>query len=355
MNMTSPLLTTLPVRPTPGPRISRAESASDRLTDSYGRVIDHLRISVTDRCNLRCTYCMSEGAKFTPQSDLLTFDEIVRFVRVLAPRGVRKLRITGGEPTMRKGLPELVQELYQVEGIDDIAITTNGVLLEEQAEPLFKAGLRRINVSLDTLARDKFCQLTRRDSLVKVIKGLSEAQRVGFWPIKINVVAIQSFTDEEFLDFALLARSSGHQVRFIEFMPLDGEDDWGAEKVVPARDIVAQINACWPLEPVPTGRSGAATLYRFRDGTGGQIGVIPSVTDPFCGRCNRIRLTPDGKLRTCLFSLRETDVRAPLRRGDSDEQLAELVASAVRAKEPGHQISQSGFVRPSRTMSCIGG
>jgi len=355
MNTAIPVIAPKTNEPCWDPSPERGSQPATRLVDRYGRTIDHLRVSVTDRCNLRCAYCMPGECTFLPARELLTFEEITRLVRLLTHLGVRKLRLTGGEPTVRKGLPELIRTLSAIEGIDDLAVTTNGVLLEEQAEPLYQAGLRRINVSLDTLTREKFHQLTRRDALNKVLRGLSEAQRVGFSPIKINVVAIRSFAEEEFLDFASLARVSPHQIRFIEYMPFPGGDAWDLGKVVPAREIVELISSRWPLRPLPSSKSGPATLFRFEDGIGGTIGIIPSVTEPFCSRCNRIRITPDGGLRTCLFSVHETDLRGLLRGRSTDEEIAEAVVSAVREKEPGSGLDQHARVRSSRAMHCIGG
>lgn len=325
------------------------------LVDGFGRTINSLRISVTDRCNLRCVYCMPEDAHFMAREDLLSYEEIARFVRIVVTMGIRKLRLTGGEPTVRKDLPELVRQLAAVKGVEDIAMTTNGIFLKDLAGPLRAAGLQRVNVSLDTLVREKFFEICRRDALEKVLEGIREAERVGFRPIKINAVAIRGFTDDEILDFAVLARENAFQVRFIEFMPLDSENVWERQKVLPGREILDRIHARFPLLPVNNSKKEPATLYRFQDGVGGDIGIIPSVTEPFCENCNRIRITSDGKLRTCLFSLTETDIRAHLR-GDSDDgEIAAAVVEAVRRKEPGHKINLPDFVKPSRPMNSIGG
>ncbi|MBI2194151.1 MAG: GTP 3',8-cyclase MoaA [Planctomycetes bacterium] len=326
-----------------------------RLVDGLGRTIDSLRISVTDRCNLRCVYCMPEDAHFMPRRELLTYEEITRFVRIVVPLGIRKLRLTGGEPTVRRDLPELVRQLAGVSGIDDLAMTTNGIFLKEMARPLREAGLQRLNISLDTLVREKFFEVCRRDALDKVLAGIQEAEAAGFSPLKINAVAIRGFTDDEILDFAVLARHQAYQVRFIEFMPLDANNAWERQKVLPGREIIERIHARYPLEPVQNSRKEPATLYRFQDGVGGDIGIIPSVTEPFCEYCNRIRITSDGKLRTCLFSVRETDIRGLLRGGAAEEAIAATVAEAVRTKEPGHRINHPDFVKPARLMHSIGG
>ena len=325
------------------------------LVDSLGRTINSLRISVTDRCNLRCIYCMPEDVEFINRSELLTYEEIIRFVQILVPLGISKLRITGGEPTVRKDLPELIRQLADIDSIKDISMTTNGIFLKQQAGPLRAAGLHRVNISLDTLVRDKFFEITRRDSLQQVMEGIEESERVGFAPIKVNAVPIRGFTDDEILDFARLARRRNFEVRFIEFMPLDADDNWERQKVLPGREIVDRIHQRYPLEPVNNSAKEPATLYRFQDGVGGDIGIIPSVSEPFCDNCNRIRITSDGKLRTCLFSIREMDVRSLLRGGASGEEIARSVVKAVWNKEPGHKINHKDFVKPERAMFSIGG
>ena len=331
------------------------EPLPGQLVDSFGRVINSLRISVTDRCNLRCTYCMPEEVEFMQRDLVLSYEEIARFVRIVAPLGINKLRITGGDPLIRKDLPILIRQLDAIDGINDIGMTTNGFFLEEHAQSLKDAGLHRINVSLDTLVKEKFVEITRRDALQNVLDGIRAAGRVGFSPIKINAVAIRSFTDDEVLDFAELARNQGHQVRFIEFMPLDADDAWEMQKVLPGREIIERIDAAFPLEAINNNQKEPATLYRFKDGIGGDIGIIPSVTEPFCDHCNRIRITSDGKLRTCLFSIRETDIRSLLRGDAGDEMIARQVVEAVRNKEPGHKINQPDFIKPQRAMFSIGG
>lgn len=329
---------------------------SYQLTDSFGRTINNLRVSVTDQCNFRCIYCMpEEGMIFQPREEILTFEEIARFVRIVSGMGISKLRLTGGEPTVRKDLPVLVRLLAEIPGVQDMAMTTNGFLLKKMSHDLREAGLPRINVSLDTLDEAKFKEMTRRDVLHKVLDGLEEATRHFQLPIKINVVAMKGYTEDELLDFAKLARTGPFQVRFIEFMPLDADRSWTRDQVLDGAEIIERIGEQWPLDAVkrPNQRE-PADLFRFRDGKG-EIGLIASVSEPFCGSCNRIRITADGKLRTCLFSINETDIKALLRGGASDVEIAETVIEAVRNKEPGHHINEPDFVQPERTMSSIGG
>jgi cyclic pyranopterin phosphate synthase len=326
------------------------------LVDGHGRPIGDVRISVTDRCNFRCQYCMpAEGLPWLDRSALLTYEEIERIVRLLAAMGVHDVRLTGGEPLVRKELWRLVERLSAIEDVHDLSLTTNGYLLAKQVDDLVRAGLRRVNVSLDSLAPDRFFQLTRRDSLHQVLEGLEAAQRhPELRPIKVNVVALKDFTEDEVLRFAEFARRHPYEVRFIEFMPLDADRAWTREKVLPNAEIVAMIDAVYPLEPVGRERHGTARRYRFADGAG-EMGFISPVSEPFCGDCNRIRLTAEGELRTCLFSMTETDLRAPLRDGASDEELEEIVRDAVWRKELKHHVNDPGFVQPSRTMSRIGG
>lgn len=326
-----------------------------QLFDNQNRHITNMRISVTDRCNFRCIYCMPEEMTWYPRADILTFEEIQRVVQIVAGLGSDKIRLTGGEPTLRSDLPDLVRMIHEVDGIRDVGLTTNGFKLKQLAQPLYDAGLRRLNVSLDSLDRHKFHEMTRRDALDKVLDGLREAERVGFNPIKINAVTMRGRTEDEVLDFARLAMERAFKVRFIEFMPLDGDGIWGPDSYVPGREIIERIDAVYPLESIPTDRPEPATRYRFRNNGQGEIGIIPSVSEPFCESCNRIRITADGKLRTCLFSLGETDLREPLRNGASDENLAEIIVEAVRHKEPGHLINRADFVKPERSMSQIGG
>jgi GTP 3',8-cyclase len=326
------------------------------LVDGHGRPIGDVRISVTDRCNFRCQYCMpAEGLPWLERSALLTYEEIERLVRVLSAMGVHDVRLTGGEPLVRKELWRLVEALARLDDVHDLSLTTNGYLLARQVDDLVRAGLRRVNVSLDSLAPDRFFQLTRRDSLAQVLEGLDAAQQYPeLRPIKVNVVALKDFTEDEVLRFAEFARQNPYEVRFIEFMPLDADRAWTREKVLPNREIVAMIDAVYPLEPVGRERHGTARRYRFADGTG-EMGFISPVSEPFCGDCNRIRLTAEGQLRTCLFSMNETDLRGPLREGATDAELEEIVRDAVWRKELKHHVNDPGFIQPARTMSRIGG
>jgi cyclic pyranopterin phosphate synthase len=298
---------------------------------------------------------MEKEMVFMDRGQILSYEEFARFVRILAPLGITKVRVTGGEPLVRKGLAALIRYLAAIDGLTDIAMTTNGLLLKQHAAELKAAGLRRVNVSLDSLNPLKYKEITRRDALEQVLEGIAEAERVGLRPVKINVVAIRGFTDGEVLEFARFARERDAEVRFIEFMPLDAEDAWERQKILPGKEIIDAIGARYPLEPLNNSRAEPAALYRFKDGAGGRIGVITSGTGPFCQHCNRIRLTSDGKLRTCLFSVQETDIRALLRGGVSDEGIAARVAEAVRGKEQGHRMNCPDFVRPERTMHLIGG
>jgi GTP 3',8-cyclase len=332
-------------------------SPSIRLLDTFGRVADDLRISVTDRCNFRCVYCMpAAGLPWLARDEVLSFEEIVRVTRVLVEQcGVRTIRLTGGEPLVRKGIEELTAMIAALDDSLDIAMTTNGILLEEKAVALRQAGLRRLNVSLDTLHADRFKDLARRDALDRVLRGLAAARDAGFAPIKLNMVVMRGQNDDEILDFARLARSDGYEVRFIEFMPLDADGIWSMDRVVASREIIDAIDREFPLEPVTDQKPAPATRFRFRDGSRGGIGVIPSVSDAFCKVCNRIRLTAEGHLRTCLFSIEEHDLKALLRGGASDDQVRDAIVKAVWQKEEGHKIGQADFVRPGKSMSQIGG
>jgi GTP 3',8-cyclase len=326
-----------------------------RLVDSYGRVHNNLRIAITDRCNFRCVYCMPEEMEFYPRGVILSYEEIVRVARIAGGLGVDKIRLTGGEPLVRRDLPRLVRALTEMGTLRDLSLTTNGTRLAEMADELWDAGLRRLNVSLDSLDPTKFAEITRRPMFDAVMRGLEAAARAGFDPIKVNAVAMRGFSESELLGFAELAREKHYQVRFIEFMPLDGDGDWDNEKVLTAREILETISAVYPLERAsPPGSSDPATRYRFADGKG-EIGIIPTVTDPFCASCNRIRLTSDGKLRHCLFAVEETDLKTPMRAGATDEELAWRFVECVEAKWPGHLIHQQGFEKPARNMSQIGG
>jgi GTP 3',8-cyclase len=327
------------------------------LLDTFGRVHNNLRISVTDRCNIRCFYCMpATDVVFMNRRLLLTFEEIERFVRIVAPLGVNKLRLTGGEPLVRHDLPVLVKMLAGVPGIEDIGITTNGILLAEQAQALWDAGLRRINVSLDALSSEKFEEITRRPGYEKVLEGIKAAQDVGFHPVKVNAVSIRGMTESEIVPFGRFARESGVEIRFIEYMPLDADNAWEREKVLFASEIVETLSReLMPLVPVGHQNPHApATEFEFEDGIG-RIGFIPSVSQPFCAQCNRFRITADGKLRNCLFSLEETDIRALLRGGASDEDVIAAVRACVAAKWAGHHINHPDFVQPERPMYSIGG
>jgi GTP 3',8-cyclase len=328
---------------------------TEPLIDSFGRVHRDLRISVTDRCNYRCTYCMpAEGLDWLPRDEVLTFEEIERMARLLVQRfGFDSIRLTGGEPTVRADLPKLVAKLVPL-GVD-LALTTNGSTLVNQARPLAEAGLTRINISLDTLRPDRFVEITRRDDLDRVLAGIDAALAAGLSPVKINVVMMRGVNDDELVDFARFGRERGVVVRFIEFMPLDAQGDWTDDQVVTHAEVVERIGEVFPLEPADVGRGSApAERFRYRDG-GGEIGVIASVTQSFCSSCDRIRLTAEGQLRACLFALEDTDLRTPLRDGASDDDLADLVVSTVGAKWAGHNIGDAVFIRPNRSMSQIGG
>jgi GTP 3',8-cyclase len=326
------------------------------LRDSWGREIKSLRVSVTDKCNFRCRYCMpAEGLEWLERDELLSFEEIERLVRVLARMGVDEVRLTGGEPLVRRDLPTLVGMLAATPGVRDLSLTTNGVLLDRFAPPLVEAGLRRLNVSLDSLSHVRFAEITRRDALDRVLAGLAEAERhPELRPIKVNCVAIKGFTEEEVPALAELARRKPYVVRFIEFMPLDADQAWRGDDVLTGGEIRALIEERWPLEELPAKASSTARRFRFADGAG-EIGFVNPVSEPFCSTCDRIRLTADGQLRTCLFSRREWDLKTPLRDGSSDERLEELIRFAVAHKELKHKINDPGFVRASRSMSQIGG
>jgi cyclic pyranopterin phosphate synthase len=329
-----------------------------RLVDAFGRAIGDLRISVTDRCNFRCVYCMpEEGMQWLKSNTLLSFDEIERLARIAIRLGVDEVRLTGGEPTLRPGLPELVARLSAIDGLNSLSLTTNGYLLRSQAGPLAEAGLKRINVSLDTLQHDKFHRIARRRGLDQVLAGLEELEKYpSVAPIKINVVAMRDFTEEEVVAFAQLARRKPYVVRFIEFMPLDADGNWQREQVLSGAEIKAIIERDFlPLVRIPAEASSTSRRYTFADGVG-ELGFINPVSEPFCASCNRIRLTADGQLRTCLFSIDEWDLRGPLRAGASDADLEDIFVEAVRHKELKHRINEGeAFQRASRSMSQIGG
>ena len=330
------------------------------LVDSFGRVVRDLRISVTDRCNFRCTYCMpAEGMTWLDRSEVLTYEEIERVARICVETfGVDSLRLTGGEPTVRAHLPQLISKLAALRLPDgtkpDIALTTNGATLRNIALELRNAGLDRINVSLDSLKPERFFAMTRRDELHNVLAGIAEAQIAGFTPMKVNAVVERGANDDEILDLVRYGRDNNVEVRFIEFMPLDATNEWERNKVVSQDEIVATIAAEFPLELMPARGAAPADRWRFLDGKG-TVGVIPSVTHPFCGDCDRVRLTSDGQFRTCLFATDESDIRSLLRNGGTDKEIAELIQVAVGAKWAGHQINQVNFIRPNRSMSQIGG
>ena len=333
---------------------------TEPLVDSYGRVHRDLRISITDRCNFRCTYCMpAEGMQWLPRSELLSFEEIERIARLCAERfGVDSVRLTGGEPTLRARLPLLVSRLAALRTGDgrpvDVALTTNGATLRSHAADLAAAGLRRVNVSLDTLRRDRFVELTRRDQLDRVLDGIAAAQEAGLDPVKLNAVVMRGVNDDELVELATFGRERGVTVRFIEWMPLDADHHWDSGAVVSQAEIVAAIDAAYPLDPIQRGHE-PAERFAYRDGRG-EVGVIPSVTRPFCGSCDRIRLTAEGELRSCLFSVEEVDLRALVRDpAVGDDELAAAVARCVAGKWAGHMIGQVTFVRPRRSMSQIGG
>ncbi len=344
---------------------------AEPLVDGHGRRITDLRVSVTDRCNFRCQYCMpAEGLPWLERAEVLSFEEIARLVALFAQLGVHDLRLTGGEPLVRREFPRLVAMLAAVDGLEDLAITTNGFLLERDAAALVaacqSAGQRadggwgrgggiRFNVSIDSLQRDRFYALTRRDALDQVLRGLEcLAQFPQAHPIKVNAVALRGYTEDEVPAFVELARNSAYEVRFIEFMPLDADRAWTSDQVLTGAELHAMIDALHPLAPLEREPSSTARVYTFADGRG-RIGFINPVSEPFCGDCNRIRLTADGRLRTCLFSLNETDLRGPLREGAGDAELEQLIRDAVWRKELKHHIGEPGFIQPARTMSAIGG
>ncbi len=330
----------------------------EQLIDTFGRVHRDLRISVTDRCNFRCTYCMpEEGMRWLPKDEILSFEEITRLARIFVERfGFDGIRLTGGEPTVRAHLPVLVESLATL-GVD-IALTTNGATLRQHADALAAAGLSRVNVSLDSLRPDRFQELTRRDELARVLDGIEAAKEAGLDPVKVNVVLVGGVNDDEVLDIARYGRDVGVTIRFIEFMPLDADAGWQQGKVVSQDEIVARIGAVFPLEPIARGSQPAERfryLDRDLDDPGGVVGVIPSVTKPFCGDCDRVRLTAEGQLRNCLFALDEFDLRGPMRAGATDDDLAAVMQRAVRAKWAGHAIGNVQFIRPRKSMSQIGG
>ena len=329
------------------------EMVGEQLVDPFGRTVRDLRISVTDRCNFRCQYCMpAEGMQWLPREEILSFEEIERFARICINYfGFDGIRLTGGEPLVRAHLPELVERLALL-GVDT-ALTTNGATLRMHAKALAEAGLKRINISLDSLQPERFLELTRRDELDRVLDGIEAAVDAGLKPVKINAVMMRGINDDEIVDFAEFGRDKGLTVRFIEFMPLEAGDVWNEDLVVPADEIVEKINKAIPIEPIVRG-SEPAERWRYLDGKG-EVGVIASVTKPVCGDCDRVRLTAEGQFRTCLFAVDEFDMRSLLRSEANDEEIAKAIVDAVGTKWAGHSIGQVNFIRPSRTMSQIGG
>jgi cyclic pyranopterin phosphate synthase len=325
------------------------------LSDSFGRIVRDLRVSITDRCNFRCTYCMpAEGMVWQDRGELLTFEEITRIVGVFTSRlGVEGVRLTGGEPTVRAHLPVLVHQLASLPARPDLAMTTNGASLRLMAEDLRGAGLDRVNISCDSLQRERFAEITRRDSLDAVLDGIHAAKAAGFDPVKVNCVLMRDINDDEIVDFARFGREHDVAIRFIEFMPLDADDRWKRGSVVPSQEVLERVAAVFPFEEVAHGPE-PASRFRYTDGAG-EFGVIASVTQPFCASCDRVRVTADGQFRTCLFALDETDLRALVRGGGSDDDLEVAIRGAVDHKWAGHQIGNVTFIRPPRSMSQIGG
>ncbi|HVB70896.1 MAG TPA: GTP 3',8-cyclase MoaA [Acidimicrobiales bacterium] len=359
--MSSDVPVTLRSKPSGPPRWDGASGepatmpVTGPLIDTFGRVHDDLRISITDRCNLRCVYCMpEEGMTFLPRSEILSFEEITRVARVARQLGVTAIRVTGGEPLVRKDAVELVRQLADI-GFADLAMTTNGTGFRRLAPALASAGLRRVNISCDSLRPERFAQIRRRGDLAVVLDAMDAAEEAALTPVKVNVVVMAGVNDDEVLDFSAFAREHGRLVRFIEYMPLDADGHWDRTQVVAAEDLLARISAVWPLEAVVSANSSApAERYRFADGRG-EIGMVASVTRPFCGTCNRLRLTADGAIRNCLFSDDELSARDVMRGGGTDDEVALLLRRAVWGKLPGHGINDPGFLRPVRSMSMIGG
>ena len=335
---------------------SLEEQNQPKLVDGRARNIVNLRISVTDRCNFRCTYCMpADNVEFMHRDKLLTFEEITRIVQIASGMGICRLRLTGGEPLMRKDLPVLIRMLAEVEGIEDIAMTTNAFFLKEHAKTLKEAGLQRLNISLDALDPEKFRHVNRKDCLNEVLEGIKIAADVGFKSIKINAVAIRNFSETEIMRLVEMGRSDGFEIRFIEFMPLDSDQTWERDKVLFGHEIVDFIRKEYELIPVENSLEiGPASEYNFADGKG-RVGIITAVSNPFCDHCNRIRITANGKMRTCLFSTHETDLKELIRGGASDEDIIKTIRGAVLNKEPGHKINLDDFERPHRAMHAIGG
>ncbi|MGH9045582.1 MAG: GTP 3',8-cyclase MoaA [Acidimicrobiales bacterium] len=349
-------MTSVPVAVTRRARSSPV-GQGDRLVDSFGRVHRDLRISITDRCNLRCVYCMpEEGMEFLPRTKILSYEELARVASVARSLGVERVRVTGGEPLVRRGVVSFVGMLAEI-GFTDLSMTTNATGLVRLAQRLADAGLDRLNVSCDSLRPGRFSKIRRLGDLESVLQGMDAAERAGLKPLKVNVVVMAGVNDDEIVDFASFARRTGRVVRFIEYMPLDGAGRWQREAVVPAARILDTIGSVFELEPLDalaSDPSAPATRYRFRDGQG-EIGVIPTVTEPFCGSCDRLRITADGAVRNCLFATSETSLRDLMRAGASDSQIGSALMGSVHAKLPGHGINDPGFLRPRRSMSMIGG
>lgn len=338
----------------PGETFPERPRDTHALVDTFGRIATDLRVSVTDRCDLRCTYCMpAEGLEWLDSEQLMTFDEITRIVTVMVDLGIETIRLTGGEPLMRAHLPELVGRLSQL-GLADLSMTTNGTTLARHARALADAGLERVNISLDSLIASRVEAISRRDVLDKVLEGIDAAREVGFDPVKINCVLLRGRNDDEVLDFVQFARRTGCEVRFIEDMPLGADRTWTRAVVVPGSEVIERISAVHELVPRPRGSQPAAT-FGFADGSPGSVGVVASVTEPFCSSCDRIRLTSDGYLRTCLFAHEELDLLRPMRAGAGNDELVEMIRDAVWHKGPGHAIGMREFEQPVRVMSRIGG
>jgi GTP 3',8-cyclase len=328
-----------------------------RLKDTFGRTIDDLRISLTDRCNFRCIYCMpAEGLPWLPRREILTYEEILRLARIFIGLGIHTIRLTGGEPLMRQDIEVLIAGIVRLDATLDLSITTNGFFLVEKVQRLADAGLKRINVSLDSLRPERFERMVRRDGQLvpKILEGIRLARAAGLHPIKLNCVIMRGYNDDEIVEFARLGREQNLQVRFIEYMPLDAQGRWTMETVVPGAEIHARVDSVYPLRSEQNNGSEPATVHHFADGIG-SIGIIASVSQPFCDSCNRVRITADGHLRTCLFSLIDHDLKGLLRSGASDEELADFIIATVWKKEPGHKINQPDFIKPDRSMSAIGG
>jgi GTP 3',8-cyclase len=335
----------------------REPSSHGRLTDGFGRRITDLRVSLTDRCNFRCVYCIpDEHNDWMPRHEILSYEEIETIVRAAVELGIEKVRLTGGEPLLRRDLPVLVEKLAAIPDLEDLALTTNAYYLPEKAGELARAGLGRVTVSLDSLRAAKFSLLTGRAALAKVLAGVDAARSAGLGPVKINCVVMRGFNDDEVVDFAEFARANDLRVRFIEYMPLDGKPDWDRRLVVSGAEMLAMLRERFVLEPVePSSASETARRYRFADGAPGEMGFITTITEPFCDGCSRLRLTADGQLRTCLFSSRHHDIKSLVRGGEPVEEIKRFLEATVLTKEAGHTINEPGFSPSAETMSAIGG